>query len=457
MKSIIHDDREFYKTLVRLAVPIILQNLVASALNMVDTIMVGQLGSTEIASVGLANQVFFILNLFLFGVNSGAAIFTAQFWGKGDIQNIKRVLGLNIVLGVSAALIVTMAAACFPQQVLAVFSKDSDVVILGGQYLRIVAISYTATAVTFSYAFTLRSTQQVRLPMMVSFLALGLNTILNYVLIFGKLGFPAMGVRGAAIATVAARVVEMLMLLGTVYIRDYEIAAKIREMIDVSGEFIRQFIATITPVILNELLWAIGVSLYSVVYGRMGTGIIASINIVSTVERLAMVAFFAMGHACAVMVGNQIGAGEENKAFYYAKRFITVGPTMGIFMSIFLMAGSRLILLPFRVPADVSGWAAHILLIASVLMPLRIFNMIMIVGILRSGGDTRFSLIMDAFGTWLIAVPMAILGGLVLRLSIELVYIMIATEEIFKFVLGIRRFVTRKWINNLAKHIEQEV
>lgn len=453
MRNLLFGDREFYKTLVRLAIPIALQNLIASSLNMVDTIMIGQLGETEIAAVGLANQVFFLLILFMFGVNSGSSIFTAQFWGKRDIPNIRKVLGLSLISGISVAFLFFLIAFFMPRQVLGIFTKDQQVILLGARYLKIVCFSYVLTAISFSYSFILRSTEQVKLPMKVSVIALGLNTFFNYLLIFGHLGLPAMGVEGAAIATLISRIVEIVLILVVVYRKKYAPAARIKEMLNISFSFVKKFYSTTIPVIANEGLWSLGVTMYSVVYARMGTGVIASANISSTVERIAMVLFVGIANACAVMVGNRIGENEDEKAFVYAKRLSVLGPAVGICMGILLILTSRWILSLYNVSQSVLDGAHSILFIFACIMPFKIFNMINIVGILRSGGDTKFSLFIDTAGIWFIALPLSALGGLVWGLPLYMVYIFISFEEVFKFVLGVRRFISKKWINNLVNHM----
>jgi len=456
MIKFLFGDPDFYKKLFLIASPIVVQNLVASALNMVDTIMVGQLGETEIAAVGLANQYFFILNLFLFGICSGSAIFTAQYWGKRDLANIKRVLGVGLLSGIIISFLFTVLAQLFPKSILSIFSRDEAVIQLGSQYLRIAAFSYIVTAITFTYAFVLRSTEKVKVPMFISITALSVNTLFNYLLIFGKVGFPAMGVEGAALATVIARFVEVIFILVIVYRKGYAPAAKLSEMLDVSFDFVKRFFKTTVPVILNESLWAIGVTLYSIVYARMGTEVIASINIFSTVERISMVLFMGMANAAAVMLGNRIGAGDEEKAFDYAKRFALLGPTLGMVTGLFLILTSDVILSVYNVSYVVYEGARKVLMIYSLLMAAKIFNTINIVGILRSGGDTRYGLMLDTVGVWFIAVPLAFIGGLVLKYPVHTVYALVSVEELFKFVLGVKRMVSKKWINNLVSHTELE-
>lgn len=259
MRGITAHKDDFWRKMITLAAPIALQNLVATLLNLVDTLMVGQLGDAAIAAVGLANQLFFLLMLFLFGISSGSAIFMAQYWGKRDLRSIHRVQGLCLALSTLLSLVFGLVGLTAPRWVLSLFSNDPEVVVLGAEYLRIAAIGYLPTAVTQVYASALRSTEQVRAPMAVSIVALGANTTLNYLLILGHMGFPRMGVSGAALATIIARGVECALLLLIVYGKQMTAAAPIRDMLNQRREFYPRFFKTTTPVILNEGLWALGV------------------------------------------------------------------------------------------------------------------------------------------------------------------------------------------------------
>lgn len=443
-------DIHFYKTLIALAIPIALQNLVASSLNMIDTMMIGQLGHMEIAAVGLANQIFFLFNLFLFGINSGAAIFTAQYWGKDDRCNIHRVQGISLASGLVISLLFTGLSYAIPELLLSFFTADPQVIALGSDYLKIVAISFIPTMVSFAYASVLRSTGQVILPLKINGIAILINTFLNYLLIYGNWGLPRLEVNGAAIATVIARLVEVAAILITVYRNNLVPAASWSQLTSISKPFVKKFFQTTIPVILNESLWAGGVTMYAAVYARMGTEIIAAINISATVERIAMVLFFGMAQACAVMVGHKIGAGDNETAFRYAKRFSILGPSIGILIAALLLISIPWILSFYQVDKGVLDLTAIIIFIYTLTIPVRIFNLILIVGILRSGGDTRFCLIIDTAGLWLIAVPLVFVSGLVWKLPAHWVYLMTASEECFKFILGIIRLCSKRWIHNLT-------
>jgi putative MATE family efflux protein len=460
MLDYLFKDKKFYKTLLMLAMPIAAQNFVASAVNMVDTIMIGQLGETEIAAVGQANQLFFLFALMLFGVSSGSAIFTAQYWGIRDVKNIRRVLGLCLITAGTVAVFFSILALFLPEQVMRIYSQDPDVIDAGVRYLRIVGWSYIVTAVSFSFSSVLRSTEQPKLPMALSIVALLTNAFLNYVLIFGKLGLPAMGIEGAALATLIARVFEMLLMVAFVYAGKYVPAARIKEMLDISRDFVVRFFRTSIPVILNESIWSLGVSMYSVIYGRIGTDAVAAVNISGTVINISMVLFQGMSNAASIMIGNRIGAGEEDRAYLYGKRYLTLGPVFAVVMGGLLILSSNFFVSFYNVSDEVHLYAVRILIAFSFLMPAKIFNLINIVGVLRSGGDTKFSLILDTIGVWFISIPLAILGGLVFRIPVYWVFFLVGLEEVFKFFLGLNRFRSRRWINNLVKNdnrLEEEL
>ncbi|NLG87973.1 MAG: MATE family efflux transporter [Clostridiaceae bacterium] len=454
MKRLFLGDFAFYKNLFRIAAPIALQNLIMSSLNFVDTVMIGQLGETNIAAVALANQIFFLIALFMFGVCSGTSVFVAQFWGKKDVTNIRKVLGLSLLCSVVITFFATLIILIFPEFVLSLFTKDTEVIRIGSSYLRIVCFCYIPTSITFCYASTLRSTGQTKLPMIASAVALSINTVLNYILIFGKLGMPAMGAKGAAIATVIARFAELFLILGTVYSLKLAPAASFRELSAFSGSFAAKFFNIVVPVIMNEVLWSIGVTMYTVVYGRMGTDILASINISSAVEGVSFVLFKGIANACAVMVGNKIGEGDEQTAFVYSMRLAVLGSSLGIVIGLIVSFSSGILLAFYNVTAQVYENARTVLKIFGLFMPVKVFNMINIVGILRSGGDTKYSLFLDTSGVWFIAVPLAFIGGLVYHLPVYIVYITVNLEEIYKFSLGLKRFISKKWINNVIVQME---
>lgn len=445
------NSKNFYKTLLKLAIPIILQNLILSSLNLVDNIIIGGLGETAIASVGLANQYFFILDLVLFGIVSGSSIFIAQFWGNKDIKNIKRVVGLSLIIAITASVLFMLGGLIFPKQILGFFSSDSLVIEGGSHYLKIIVFSYVFTAISFAFSFALRSTGNVRVPLIVSMIALAVNTILNYVLVYGLIGMPKLGIRGSAIATLIARILEFSLIIIIVYSKKYPIAGSLKEFLDLSFEFIKKFFRIAGPVILNESTWGLGVSMYAVVYAHIGTNAIASINISGTIDKLVWVFLMGLGNACAIMIGNKIGSGKKEDAFAYAKRFIIINPLTAIVLGIILYFAAPILLEPYTISPIVHEYARKNLTVLSVILAAKAFNYTAVIGIFRSGGDTTFSLLLDLGGVWLIGVPLAFLGGFYWHLPVYYVYALASTEEFVKCIIASYRLISRKWLNNLTE------
>jgi putative MATE family efflux protein len=447
-------DPEYVLEVRRIAIPIMIQQLMFSGLNMLGVVFVGQKGDASVAAVGLAGQIAFLLNLVHFGIISGAAMFTAQFWGRRDIPNLRRVLGLCLMLAFSASLIFFALAQLLPTEILRIYSKDPEVIELGAAYIRLFSWTFLFFGVTFSYALVMRSTGNVKIPTTISVGALLLSTFLSYSLIFGKFGLPELGIQGAALAAVIARALECVTLLAVIYWTKSQVAASLRELTDFNAAFIGRVIRPMLPVILNELLWSLGITSYNIIYGRMGTASYAAINIVSTIEQVAFVLFIGISNATSVLVGNNIGAGREDRAYTYAGRSLGLGIVGGILMGVILQLVKEPVLSLYNVSPEVIRNAGYLLNVVSLFLWIRVNNMTMVVGILRAGGDTRFSLFLDGIIIWLVGVPMAYIGATVLDFPVYFVYLCAMSEEATKWVLGINRYFSRKWINNLAAQVE---
>ena len=445
-----YSDRDYFRLLVKIAIPIALQNAVSSSLNMVGSLMIGQKGEVAVASVGLAGQVFFLLNLLLFGIGSGAAMFTAQLWGKRDISDIRRVLALALTLSLIAAGVFFVLSRFYPELILGIYSKDPAVILEGSRYLSIFAWSFFFFAVTFSYALTLRSVGEVKAPVIISISALTLNAILTFGFVFGNFGLPELGVPGAAVALVIARAVECFAIVGYTYISKSPAAATINDFLRVDFHFIGKVMVPVLPIIANEFLWSMGITTYYVIYARMGTDSIAAMNIVSTIDQLALVVLFGLTSATSVIVGNQIGAGHLEKAYLYGGRSLGLGAGIGVVIGLFVVILSPAILSLYKVSPEVIELAQKTLIIASCFIWLRSMNAINIVGNLRAGGDTTYSLVLDGLIIWVLGVPMAYFGAFVLELPVYLVYLFVMSEELAKWILGLGRFLSRKWIHNLT-------
>lgn len=459
MKVLDLKDKRFWSLMLNYGLPIAIQNLILNSLTLVDNILIGGLGDANIAAVGVANKLTFIFSVFLFGINSGANIFSAQFWGKKDLKGVRKVLGLSLMISIGFAIPFTFIGVLIPHKIVDIFSNDPEVIRQGASFLGIIAATYPITAITTSYGMQSRGVGRTRVPLIASAIALTVNSVFGYMLIYGKFGMPKLGIEGAAIATLMARVLECAILLGIIYWNKFELAAKLSEFTGYTKDFMVRFIRPVVPVILNELFWSIGVTGYTYFYGVMGTESVATVQILDVINSIFISLFMGLGNACGSIIGNLIGSGEENTARVYAKRTIVVGSGLAVIISGMLLMMTPFFLSFFDISAVTLAICKKTIIVYAVYMIPKIINMIMIVGVCRGGGDTVFAAIIDVGAPWLIGLPMAYLGVKVFTFPVYFVMTMINTEELFKSVFSLTRLKSGKWLHNLVRdfRIDDEV
>ncbi|MDD3791332.1 MAG: MATE family efflux transporter [Sphaerochaetaceae bacterium] len=442
---------EFYSRLLHLAFPIMLQNLLNSSVSFIDTLMIGMVSESALAAVGLANQMFFQIVIFFYGVSSAAAIFIAQYWGAGNREGMHKVMGIALLLNLSGALLATFFSLFFPELLMKIFTNDPVVIAHGVEYLEVVAISYLFSSIVLIFFIALRSTGNAKTPLYVSAFAMVLNIILNYILILGKFGFPRMEVRGAALATTIARGAEAVLILFFVFKKKHPIAAPLKQYFSFDKALVKRYLTTGVPVILNEMFWSLGMTAYKIAFARMGTNVIAAVNVTEAIQGLFFVALMGISNASAIMIGNRLGEGRIDTSKQYASRLLITGLLMGAVLGVALALSSPLLPIPFNLSPGVFQMTSYTLIVMGILLPIKAYNMILIIGILRSGGDTRFSMFTELAGVWFIGVPLAFIGALVIKMPIYYLYLFLALEEVFKFVLGMIRIKSGKWINILIE------
>lgn len=450
MRSFHRPDWNFYQKMIRIAAPIMLQQAVTSGLALVDNMLVGQLGDSAVAGVALANQVYTIMSLVIFGLSSGTSIFIAQFWGREDERNIRKVLGLSLTLGISVSLAFSILSFLFPSAILGIFSEDEQVVRIGAEYLRIVCIYYPFFAISMIFSSALRSTRHVHLPMAVSGIALMINTSLGYLLIFGKLGLPAMGVRGAAYAIIFARLLECGFMVALTYLSHAPVAATPGEMLSFDLPFAKQVLKTSLPVIINETFWSIGYTMYSLVYAHISTEAITATNVANNIENLMFIPFIAIGQTCAIMVGNEIGAGNLDEAYNVTRKILRLAIGGGLLMGLAMFFCMDAILGIYQITDSARSYARQVMIILECLFCVKSSNYIMFIGILRGGGDTKFALVFEMSSMWLYGVPLACVLAFVFHLPVNWVYAGVISEEALKFCIAWWRYFSKKWIHQLS-------
>lgn len=430
--------------------PIALQSLIGSSLNLIDNLMVGRLGETELAAVGVGIVPFQIFWMFMFGFMGGTATFMSQFWGAGDVANIRKTLGFAISVCMGVGVVFFVAGMFFPGHIVNIFTNLERVKPLATEYVRIGSFCFLFLSVTVPFTFCLRSTQQTKIPLYTSAFAMCMNTFLNYVLIFGNFGAPKLGVAGAALATAIARALEMLLVLFIVFYKKNIIAGRIGEYFKATKEFIIRLLNNAVPTTINETLWGLGAAMCTAAYARMSETEFAAIQAGRVIENLFYMAAFSIGDAALILVGQRLGAKELDYGYALAKKLLKVSVFLGFVLGAALIAVSRPIIGIFNFSPECKQYMFYIIIICGVEMWLVLFNCAVVVGILRAGGDTKVAMLIDCAGMWMIAVPAAFIATQLLHLPVYFVVLCVEMQEAIKFTFLFKRFTSKKWVKNVV-------
>lgn len=439
----------FLRKFLSIAIPVLLQQILQNSLNFIDSLMVAQLGETAIAAVGLAGQVNFLITLLFFGVSSACSIFLAQFYGAGNQEGIRKITAFAFNVAFAGSTIFFLLATFAPERVMGIFTKDQAVIHSGVAYMRMLGFGFFFLAVTQIYGVGLRTTDRAVIPMVASIVSMVANIFLDWVMIFGHLGCPAMREGGAALATSLSRLIEAAIVVAAVHRVKSPCRIGLCDL-PVPRSFIRFVLPTCLPVVCNEFLWAIGMALYKVAFAKEGIEAIAAINVNESVSNLFLTAILAVSNTCLIMMGQKIGAGEIGEAHRYCRRFTLISLAIGGVMGLLLFVASPLLVIAFHLKGELSRTALSCLWVTALIMPLRSFDYTLLTGLLRAGGDTRFSMCCELGCVWLVGVPMAFLGASVLHLPLWQVCALIHLEEVAEAVIGIFRLKNGKWLKNLA-------
>ena len=448
----------FYRHTWQLALPIMLQNLITTSLGFVDTFMVGLLGQAELSAVTAANTVVYLVQTIIFGLLSGLAILVSQYWGRHDTESINRCMGVALYTGVSIAAAVALTLFYIPQWVMSLVTDNRLLIGLGAPYLRLVGISYVFNTASSVYVGVQRSTENPAMGLTVFTTSMVLNTFLNYILIFGKFGAPALGITGAAAATLISRAVEFILTFGYA-LRNRRIPLMPAALLHPGTAFVGDFLKYSTPVLVNDSLWGLGTTLITAVIGHMAISeeMLAAYAIMGNIEKFSTVACYGISGASAVIVGKRIGEGASREKVYevsWCMLLLTV--MIGLMVSLSLAVLLPTVFIPWLYPLfHLEGLsleiAATMCVVFIIMMPTKAFDITNISGVLRAGGDVRVSAVIDVGSVWLVALPITVLSALVFEAPVALVCLGIQAEGLSKVPLGIWRLRSRKWINNVTR------
>lgn len=460
MMKYLRRERGFYRRLFFLALPLILQNLITTSLGFVDTFMVGLLGSDQLSAVTAANAPIYLIQVIIFGLMSGLTILVSQYWGKQDIASINRCMGFAMYAGLAISILMAAVLFFFPTQVLLLVTDNRTLIEMGAPYLKIVGISYIFNSVSSVYVSMQRSAENPSLGMKIFAASMLLNTFLNYCLIFGKFGAPALGITGAAIATLTSRIVEfLLVLLYAAFNRRVPLMPSL--LFRPGKATARSFAKYATPVLFNETMWGLGTTVMTSILGHMANSadMLAAYTIMGNIDKFTTVSCFGVAGATAVILGKAIGEGtNKDKVYDLSWCLLIVSFMLGLGLAVVLAFALPFVFIPYLYPlfglSELATQAAATLCVVYlILLPLKSFDISNITGVLRAGGDVRMATIIDLCPLWLVAVPLAALTALVLDAPLPLVCIGIYSENICKMPLGIIRLRSRKWINDVTRGI----
>ncbi len=446
----------FYRKLLALALPILLQNLITNSLGLVDTFMVGTMGQGPLAGVTLANIPVFVVQLMMFGIQSGSSVLISQYWGKGDMKAINRVMGIGMYAAGAIGLGFALIMGLFPNQFMSLFGKDAHVIATAARYARIVGWSYFFDSFVQVYNGVHRAMGDPKRGLYILAVSMACNTFLNWVFIFGNLGAPRLGVEGAALATLLARVLSCAIAVGwAVLDRNFRIDPAL--LFRPGGKMTRRFIRFATPVMCNETFWGLGTSIFPTIMGHMDGSeeILAAYAIAGNITNLCTVGVFAIAGTAAILVGQEIGSGNADKVYALGALLDALAFLFGIAAGAAFLALLYFFIIPvlyplFKLSPSAGDICTMMLTLVFCFLPLRSFDTTNIVGVLRGGGDVRTATIIDLAPLWVVAIPLAALAGVVLQAGIVWVYLAMMSESVVKSFIGFGRFRTGKWVRDVT-------
>lgn len=439
-----------YQKILRLALPIVIQNLFSAAISSADIIMLNSVGQSSISAVSLAVQYSNILYMVYYGLGTGATMLCAQYWGKGDLKAIEKVEGIALRFAVGISLLFALPAAMFPELMMTVFTSDRELIEIGTSYLRIISISYLCWGFSEVYLSILRSVERVKISTALNVGALLINICLNAVFIYGLFGAPRLGATGVAIATSISRVIQLIACFCVSHVSK-DVRLRPLVMFQKSGVLMKDFLRLSLPALANDIVWSVGFSTYSVIMGHMGTDVVAANSVVVVVRNFGTVLCYSVASASGIFLGKEIGANEMETADADAGRAMKLTVAAGALGGLLVAAAIPLVLGYASLSETAMGYLRTMLWINTYYIMGTAVNTTLIAGVFRAGGDSRFGLICDIIDMWCYAVPLGFIAAFALKLPPMWVYFLLCTDEFVKWPWVLRHYRSRKWLKNITR------
>ena len=439
--------RSLRKEIVRLAFPIALQQFMTALVGACDAIMLGKLSQDAMSAVSLATQVTFVFNLFMFAFMAGENMFVAQYYGKGDYKGISQVFSLVTKICGCIAVVFLAGALFFPEQLMRILTNEETLIVLGSEYLRVIGISYVFSGIAQTFLAIMKNCGAVNMSTLINGVMVILNIALNAVFIFGLSGFPKMGIKGAALATVLATVVQFLWSVGYVLCRIRAVKFSLRSC---EKKLFGRFWQKAVPLLINNLAWGIGFSMYSVIMGHLGTDAVAANGIANISKNLVVCFCLGLGNAGSIIVGNRLGADRLQEAKEVGETLTKTAIIAGIVSGLVLIALSPFITKMVDLTSTARGYLQKMLLISSYYIAGKSVNCMTIGGIFAAGGDSKFGMLCDSVTLWCIIVPLGCICAFILKLPVMVVYFVLNLDEIIKLPVVYKHYKKYKWIKNLT-------
>ncbi len=454
--NLISRDKKFYRQVAGIAVPIALQGFITTGVNMMDTLMIGIVGETQLSAVSLANQFISIYQILCMGIGMGASVLVARYYGMGDRDSLKKTVAIMVRLCVGMAALFCLVTAFFPEWIMGIYTVEDAIISNGVRYLEYSVITYFLLGLSLTSTIVLRNVQKVKLPLYTSIGAFFINVGANYVFIFGKFGFPEMGVAGAAVGTLIARVFEFGMICGYLFLRDQEIGVRISDVFQKVGNLWREYIRISIPVLLSDGILAIGNNSVAMVIGRLGESFVAANAVTAMTQQLSTTVIQGFSQAGAIVTGYTLGEGDKDKAREQGYAFLGIGILFGAIGAGIIMLIAEPMITAYNLSTQTQEIARELMRAISLIVLFQATNSIMTKGVLRGGGDTKILMVADNIFLWVASIPLGILAGLVLHLPAFWIYFFLKVDQVLKAVWCVIRLRSGKWIKKIKSSSELE-